>query len=42
MEITTFRADAYDRVSRNPIVRYGDNLVDDLRRRDFAVNAMAV
>src|SRR5258708_7039648 len=42
IEIRTFRADAYDRVSRNPIVRYGDNLVDDLRRRDFAVNAMAV
>src|SRR5690349_15380369 len=33
LEITTFRADAYDRVSRNPIVRYGDNLVDDLQRR---------
>jgi poly(A) polymerase len=42
LEITTFRADAYDRVSRNPIVRYGDNLIDDLRRRDFAINAMAV
>ena len=24
VEITTFRADAYDRVSRNPIVRFGD------------------
>ncbi|MFG3338252.1 CCA tRNA nucleotidyltransferase [Glycomyces sp. NPDC048151] len=42
VEVTTFRADAYDRVSRNPIVRYGDNLVDDLERRDFTVNAMAV
>ena len=42
VEVTTFRADAYDRVSRNPIVRFGDSLVDDLRRRDFAVNAMAV
>src|SRR5690242_4413221 len=42
LEITTFRADAYDRVSRNPIVRYGDRLEDDLRRRDFTVNAMAV
>ena len=42
LEITTFRAEAYDRVSRNPIVRFGDNLVDDLSRRDFAVNAMAV
>ena len=42
VEITTFRAEAYDRVSRNPVVRYGDSLLDDLRRRDFAVNAMAI
>jgi len=42
LEITTFRADAYDRVSRNPIVRYGTSLEADLRRRDFTVNAMAV
>jgi poly(A) polymerase len=42
LEITTFRAEAYDRVSRNPVVRYGTSLVDDLRRRDFAVNAMAL
>jgi len=41
-EITTFRADRYDRVSRNPAVEYGDNIVDDLRRRDFSMNAMAV
>lgn len=42
MEITTFRADSYDQVSRNPAVRYGDRLEDDLVRRDFTVNAMAV
>lgn len=42
VEVTTFRADQYDRVSRNPIVAYGDTLEDDLRRRDFTVNAMAV
>ncbi len=42
LEITTYRAEAYDRVSRNPIVRYGTDLLEDLRRRDFAVNAMAV
>lgn len=42
MEITTFRADTYDQVSRNPAVRFGNRLVDDLVRRDFTVNAMAV
>ncbi|ORB31160.1 CCA tRNA nucleotidyltransferase [Mycolicibacterium parafortuitum] len=42
LEITTFRADSYDQVSRNPEVRFGDNLADDLVRRDFTVNAMAV
>lgn len=42
VEITTFRADTYDQVSRNPEVRFGDRLDDDLVRRDFTVNAMAV
>jgi len=42
LEITTFRAEAYDGVSRNPVVAYGDSLIEDLRRRDFTVNAMAV
>src|SRR5919202_1122943 len=38
LEITTYRAEAYDRISRNPVVRYGESLRDDLRRRDFTVN----
>ncbi len=42
VEITTFRADAYDRVTRNPIVAFGETIEDDLVRRDFTVNAMAV
>ena len=42
LEITTYRAEAYDGVSRNPLVQYGTSLLDDLGRRDFAVNAMAV
>lgn len=42
LEITTFRADRYDQVSRNPEVCFGDRLDDDLVRRDFTVNAMAV
>jgi poly(A) polymerase len=41
LEITTFRADTYDQVSRHPEVRFGDRLEDDLVRRDFTVNAMA-
>ncbi|PXW36098.1 UNVERIFIED_CONTAM: poly(A) polymerase [Williamsia faeni] len=42
IEITTFRADSYDRVGRNPEVRFGESLEDDLIRRDFSMNAMAV
>ena len=41
-EITTYRADRYDRISRNPVVQYGDSLLADLRRRDFTMNAMAL
>lgn len=42
IEITTFRSDAYDGVTRNPEVRFGDTLDGDLVRRDFTLNAMAV
>ncbi|CAN5153508.1 hypothetical protein BH20ACT5_BH20ACT5_25560 [soil metagenome] len=42
LEITTYRADRYDRVGRKPEVVYGESLVDDLSRRDFTINAMAV
>ncbi|MYR07667.1 CCA tRNA nucleotidyltransferase [Gordonia sp. SID5947] len=42
VEITTFRSDAYDRVGRNPEVVFGESLADDLVRRDFTINAMAV
>lgn len=42
IEITTYRADRYDRVSRNPEVAFGDSLQEDLSRRDFTVNAMAL
>jgi poly(A) polymerase len=42
VEITTFRADSYDRVSRNPEVEFGDTIEGDLQRRDFTVNAMAI
>ncbi|MEO8556206.1 MAG: CCA tRNA nucleotidyltransferase [Actinomycetota bacterium] len=42
IEVTTYRADAYDRTTRKPVVAFGDNLLDDLVRRDFTVNAMAM
>ena len=42
LEITTFRAESYDQVSRNPVVEYGTSLTEDLHRRDFTINAMAV
>lgn len=41
-EITTYRADSYDDRSRKPEVEWGTDLLADLRRRDFTVNAMAV
>ncbi len=42
VEVTTFRADAYEPGSRKPVVAFGDNIDDDLKRRDFTVNAMAI
>ncbi|WP_420371355.1 CCA tRNA nucleotidyltransferase [Kribbella amoyensis] len=42
LEITTYRSESYDPISRKPAVEYGDTLEGDLSRRDFAMNAMAV
>ena len=42
IEITTYRADKYDRDSRKPEVAFGKDLTEDLLRRDFTVNAMAL
>ncbi|MEG2386193.1 MAG: CCA tRNA nucleotidyltransferase [Aurantimicrobium sp.] len=42
VEITTYRADQYDGKTRKPVVAFGDSLEEDLTRRDFRVNAMAV
>ncbi|HEX3563793.1 MAG TPA: CCA tRNA nucleotidyltransferase [Acidimicrobiales bacterium] len=41
-EITTHRAEAYHPDSRKPEVAFGDRVEDDLSRRDFTVNAMAL
>ncbi len=40
-EITTFRRDAYDGESRHPEVTFGDDILADLQRRDFTINALA-
>lgn len=42
IEVTTYRSESYDRTSRKPEVSYGDSIEEDLVRRDFTVNAMAV
>ena len=42
VEITTYRADTYDPSSRKPVVAFGTKLEDDLFRRDFTINAMAL
>ena len=42
VEVTTYRADEYDRTTRKPVVAFGDDLAGDLVRRDFTVNAMAL
>jgi poly(A) polymerase len=40
-EITTYRSESYAPRSRKPSVAYGTSLEEDLRRRDFTINAMA-
>ena len=41
-EITTFRSEIYREESRKPRVTYSDTIEEDLSRRDFTVNAMAI
>ncbi|QIM15572.1 CCA tRNA nucleotidyltransferase [Leucobacter insecticola] len=42
VEITTYRAEIYRDDSRKPEVTYGDTIEDDLVRRDFTMNALAL
>jgi poly(A) polymerase len=42
LEVTTYRSELYDAGSRKPTVTYGKSLDEDLSRRDFTVNAMAI
>ena len=41
-EITTHRADVYHDDSRKPDVEFADRIEEDLSRRDFTINAMAL
>lgn len=41
-EITTFRRDVYRDESRKPQVSFSETIEEDLARRDFTVNAMAI
>ncbi|PZE77812.1 CCA tRNA nucleotidyltransferase [Curtobacterium sp. MCBD17_019] len=42
VEITTYRSDVYDGETRKPEVEFGSAITEDLVRRDFTVNAMAL
>ena len=42
VEVTTYRSEEYDPGNRKPRVTFGDSLEDDLARRDFTINAMAL
>lgn len=42
-QVTTYRSEEYyRRGSRHPQVRYGDTLMQDLKRRDFSINSIAM
>ena len=41
-EITTFRRDVYRTDSRHPEVSFSNTIEEDLERRDFTVNALAI
>ncbi len=42
VEVTTFRSESYVAHSRKPAVQWGDSLSEDLSRRDFTINAIAL
>jgi poly(A) polymerase len=42
VEITTYRSEVYPTRDRKPSVSHGVSLVDDLSRRDFTINALAL
>ena len=42
VEITTFRSESYEEGNRKPNVEFVSDIVADLSRRDFTINAMAL
>jgi poly(A) polymerase len=42
IEVTTFRKEVYAEEHRKPAVTFGDDVLVDLSRRDFTINAMAL
>lgn len=42
VEVTTYRSDVYEPGSRHPAVAWGERVEQDLSRRDFTVNALAL
>jgi poly(A) polymerase len=42
IEITTFREEVYNAEDRRPCVTFGKDILTDLSRRDFTINAMAL
>jgi len=42
VEVTTFRTESYANGSRKPLVTFLGELAEDLARRDFTINAMAL
>ena len=42
IEVTTYRTEKYDGVSRKPEVEFSDDLMLDLSRRDFTINAIVL
>jgi poly(A) polymerase len=42
IDVTTYRSDLYTEGSRHPQVSFGESLEEDLARRDFTINAIAV
>lgn len=42
VEVTTFRAEKYEKGSRKPSVEFVEDINQDLSRRDFTINAMAL